>query len=477
MTSASAGSRVRRTADRGEITVLAARIATFGVGPLTVLAIGTFFTPTLQGYYFSFTSIIAGSQLFEAGIATAVIQIAAHEMGRLRSDGDSADSPALQRLAAVLRFSVRWYAGVAAAMVVGITAVGLVTLSGHHDGVGWLLPWLLLVVFAAVDLGLQGFFVVLEGAGHIEATYRYRLVRVVALNGVLIGAVALGAGLFGLGLGMAASSIVGAIAVLRSRAFFSPLLRIRAGRVISWRSEILPFQGRIAISWMAGYFSAACFTPLLLVTRGAAEAGRMGMTMMLTSACTSLAASFIQAKAPALGGLAGSGRWPDLLTLFKLKARRSILAAAGLLTGATAFIAAAQVTGIPLADRVLPWPVLAVLAVGALAYHVEGVFAFFMRAQKREPYFVLEVIGAVVILPTAALISTSTGVFGLCVLFAAVHVAVLLPIATGILVNDIRRVRRRSAAELARTIDRVPAMDNGVVGVLAPWGDEMATDR
>lgn len=439
---------LRRRLASGESTVLAARLATFGVGPLTVLAIGGFFTPTLQGYYYAFTSIVAASQLFEAGISTAVIQIAAHESARVRltRDGLESESPsAVARLAAVFRFALGWYGGVAALMALCIASLGFVVFSKQHADVNWLTPWIVLVAMAAVDLGLQAFFVVLEGTGQIVRVYRYRLARVLALNGTLIVSVAFGAGLLALGLGLAAAALVGILEVLRWRRFFSAILQIDARGAISWRREILPFQWRVAISWMAGYLSASSFTPILLTTAGPVEAGQMGMSMMLVNACTSLAASFIQAKGPSLGALAGEARWLDLIRLFSNKARHSIGAAAALLVSACLAVVIAQAAHFPLAERLLPWWAFALVAAGVLGYHTEGVFAFFLRAQKREPYFVLEVIGAAVIVPGALVVSPKWGSFGLCALFATVHLALLLPFATSILIRDLRHKRGLSA--------------------------------
>ena len=441
-----------RTIERGEITVLASRMISFGIGPLTVLAVGTFLTPVMQGYYYSFSSVVAASLFFEAGISTAIVQIAAHEAARLRVGligVEGEDSLAMRRLSGVFRFAIGWYWVIAALMLVCITGAGVLLFSAQKSDVLWLLPWILLVTFASVDFALQPFFVMLEGTAQIVHVYRYRIIRTVVQNSVLIVSVALGLGLYALALASAAAVLVALANILPARRFFRSLLHVFARGSISWRTEIFPFQWRIAVSWMAGYFSASLFTPLLLATRGPTEAGQMGMTMMLTSACTALAASLMLAQAPVLGALAGGARWQDLIALFKRKAVRSIAIAFVLLTTACFVVWLAQLVGVPLASRVLPAWAFAPFALGILVYHVEGVFAFFMRAQKREPYFVLEVVGAVIILPAAVLVAPVAGAAGVAAVFAAVHLVVLLPFATVILRRSMRSTWRMPTAPAA----------------------------
>ena len=422
-------------------TVLVSRIVSFGLGPLTVLAVGTFLSPQSQGYYYSFNSVLAASTLFEAGIATALVQIAAHEAAHLGAGLDrlgSREPGEGRRLAAVLKFAVGWYWSVAGIMGAAIGIGGWILFSSQPADVEWATPWIILVLVASLDFALQPFFVLLEGTGQVARVYRYRIIRSILQNGTLILSVGLGLGLLALPLGAAVALLVGVANLLPVRKMFISLRRRESRGAIRWRTEILPFQWRIAVSWMCGYFSASLFTPLLLATQGPEVAGQMGMTLLLTSACTGLAASVMVARAPGLGSLASAREWTELGRLFKVKARQSILIAAALLTAGVGFVAIAQYVGIPLATRVLPWWQFGLLAVGILAYHVEGVLAFYMRAQKREPYFLLELVGAIAIVPASVWLSSVAGAFGVAAVFALIHAGVMLPVAVAILRRSMR---------------------------------------
>jgi hypothetical protein len=72
-------------------------IAALILGPITALLIATRFSPELQGYYYTFGSLLTLQVLLDVGFGQAVIQFASHEWSRLTLDhegriGGDADS-------------------------------------------------------------------------------------------------------------------------------------------------------------------------------------------------------------------------------------------------------------------------------------------------------------------------------------------------------------------------------------------------
>lgn len=53
---------------------------------------------------------------------------------------------------------------------------------------------------------------------------------------------------------------------------------------VVYMKEIFPYQWKIAISWISGYFIFQTFTPVLFATEGAIVAGQMGMTLQALNA-------------------------------------------------------------------------------------------------------------------------------------------------------------------------------------------------
>lgn len=417
---------------KNELAVLSSRVVSLLVGPVTVLAVGIYLDPVLQGYYYTFGSILSASVFFEAGVSTAIVQFAAHESGHLRfNNGGAIQGPreSRLRLAAVLRFAAAWFWGAAALMGLLVVGLGYALFSTQSDDVNWQLPWALVVIVAVLAFCLQPLFAFLEGIGEVRYVYRYRTVRSLAQSLVLIICVVGGLGLYSLAIASAVACFIGfAFLIPRQRT-----LRIagwsRGKGALNWKAEILPFQWRIAVSWAAGYFTVSLFTPVMMLVSGPIDAGKVGMTVTLMVACTSLAASFLQAHAPSLGSLHGAAKYVEFKFLFRRKFYVSLLVCLALLIVLVTFATFARMINLPLASRIVDPTALIVFALGFLAYHFEGLLAFFMRAQKREPYFVLEIVGAILIFPLTIVLGGTAGPFGVAAGFALVHLLVLAPTA------------------------------------------------
>lgn len=435
--------------DTKELAVVASRMTSLLLGPATILAVGLFLDPVLQGFYYTFGSVLAATMFFEAGVSTAIVQFAAHEASGIklvRARIADARDESMRRLAAILRFSLGWFWCLSAIMGLGVGAVGVLVLSNQESGVDWLAPWCLLVVAAVLNFLLQPFFVFLEGVGRLAYVYTFRTARGLLQSSVLVVCIVGGAGLYSLALANLASFLLGVAFVLPNIRLVRDVMGHHRVGTLSWRTEILPFQWRLAASWAAGYFTVSMFTPALMMVRGPVEAGQMGMSVSLFVACTSVAASFIQAHAPRLGELAGASAFEQMHALFVRKSRVAILVAFVLIAVVVGGVAVGEILGVHAVERVIPAGALALLGVGFVAYHIEGVLAFFMRAQKREPYFLLEVVAATLILPSTILLGNAWGVWGVAAGFAVVHVLVILPAAWIVLRRSVRRVIPRVQA-------------------------------
>src|SRR3990172_2856854 len=54
--------------------------------PVTAILIATKFTPELQGYYYTFATILALQVFVELGLGTVIVQFASHEWSKLNLD-------------------------------------------------------------------------------------------------------------------------------------------------------------------------------------------------------------------------------------------------------------------------------------------------------------------------------------------------------------------------------------------------------
>ena len=72
--------------DRAVIFGLLAKLRSICAGLVTVILIAIHFTPELQGYFYTFATILALQIFVELGLGTVIIQFASHEWSKLKLD-------------------------------------------------------------------------------------------------------------------------------------------------------------------------------------------------------------------------------------------------------------------------------------------------------------------------------------------------------------------------------------------------------
>jgi hypothetical protein len=379
-------------------TVMARGWSTIG-GVLTVVLIARFLSSAEQGYYYTFASLIALQIVFELGFSFVILQLAAHEFVRVSvaPNGQiSGDPVAHSRLASVLQKSVKWYSIAAILMAATLLPAGSYFFSVHRQisqPVHWGGPWACVVIAAIFTFQIDPVCSFMEGCGLVPQVARMRFTQ--AITGSLLAwtALILHHGLYAPAMMLTGQAIAGMTFLYSRKGLLLPLLRHRVGKfAIDWRTEILPFQWRIAISWLCGYFIFQIFNPVLFAYRGAAAAGQMGMSLSIASALSGIAVSWMSTKASPFGGMIAHADYANLDRLF----RRTLIQSTVLLAcGACVVLiglAIARETLPRFAMRVLPEPVFAVLLATTLLNHIVFSEAIYLRAHKKEPFLILSVV-------------------------------------------------------------------------------------
>ncbi len=376
-------------------TVLARGWSTMA-GIVTILFIAHFLTLAEQGYYYTIASLVALQIVFELGFSFVILQLAAHERAHLQIHDDGSitgDSNAHSRLASTFQKTVRWYSVGAFLMAAALVPAGFRFFQMHHQPgvqVSWQMPWFAAVLATMFTFQMDPIFAFLEGCGRIPEVARMRLTQAIAGSLMAWTALSLHHGLFAPAMVISGQALAGGYFLFTQRRLLLPLLRRRTGgETVSWRGEIWPFQWRIAISWLCGYFIFQIFNPVLFADRGAAEAGRMGMSLSIASALSAIAIAWMNTKASPFGTLVARREFATLdRVFFRTLWQSALLLAAG---AVVVLLGLAVVTqrAPHLAVRVLPLPVLAVLLATALCNHVVFSEAIYLRAHKREPFLLL----------------------------------------------------------------------------------------
>lgn len=388
-------------------------------GALTVLLIARFLAPAEQGYYYTFFSLVALQVVFELGFSFVILQMAAHESANLRisANGEvTGDEAAHARLASVLQKAVRWYSAAAILMASALLAAGFRFFASHAQAtatVPWRLPWTCVVIAMIFTFQMDPVFSFLEGCGLVAQVARMRLGQ--AVVGTTLGWTALAThhGLFGPASIIAGQAAAGLVFLVSKRDMLLPLLRYRSGAfAVSWRTEIFPFQWRIAVSFFCSYFIYPLFSPVIFAYRGATEAGRMGMSLTIATSITTLAFAWINTKASPFGNMIARHDFADLDRVFF----KALLQSGALLLSADAgFLCAlfAMMRYLPrVASRMLPIPLFALLMLAIFLNHIVNCEAVYLRAHKREPFLVLAVLAAVVIASSTLVAARLWGVAG-----------------------------------------------------------------
>lgn len=373
-------------------------------GVVTVLLIAHFLTPSEQGYYYTFFSLVALQVVFELGFAFVITQMAAHERAHLSLTEDgrvNGDERSHSRLASVLQTSVRWYTVVAILMLATVLPAGLhffATHVQHGVTVGWRTPWILLVVASAITFQLDPVCAFFEGCGYVSTIAHMRFTQAVVGSILAWTAMLTHHGLFSPAMLIFGNAIVqiGYLSRLHFRRLLVGLItRSVAQHSVSWRREIWPFQWRIAITWLASYFTLQLVNPILFLFRGPVAAGRMGMSLSIANSIGTVGLAWMSTKAAPFGNLIARGETSALDSLFFRTLRQSLVLLSTACTGFFVCLLIADRFLPHLAARVLPSWAFALLLVTTLLNHIFFSEALYLRAHKREPLLVQAVVIAI----------------------------------------------------------------------------------
>ena len=390
-------------------------------GLVTLALIARFLSPAEQGYYYTFYPLVNLQIIFELGFSVVILQTASHEAAHLVIHPDGRiDGPRQHaaRLASTLAKAVRWYSVAALALLAVLLPAGSHFFARHGtpgQTVHWLGPWIVAAVATTFTFQIDPVFSFLEGCGYVPQIARARLAQ--AITGSLLGwgALALGRGLFAPGLIIGGQALAGGVFLLTRRRLLRALVTmpVKPEERVSWRGDIWPFQWRMAISWVCGYATFQLFTPVLFAHAGAVEAGRMGMSLNIAGALSTVALAWMNTKAAPFGQLIARRRFSELDSQF----RRALGQATTInVVGACCVFAGALLLAayrMPLATRLLAPLPLAMLLAGSVGNNIVSAEAMYLRAHKQEKFMVNSIVGALYTVPMVWLLGASFGSLGI----------------------------------------------------------------
>lgn len=416
-------------------TILARGWSSFA-GLVTVALIARFLSPAQQGYYYTFGSLIALQIVFELGFSFVILQMASHERAHLtfsEKEEITGDPTAHDRLASVLQKTVRWYSAAALFLAIFLILAGEHFFSSHQQShnVAWRWPWYCAAIAATFTFQIDPVLSFLEGCGYVSRVARLRLGQAAAASLLGWSCLAVHHGLFAPAMVMVGNATLASIWLFRRRSLLFSLWRRDPGNhKIHWFQEVWPFQWRIAISWLCGYFIFQLYNPVLFAFHGPVVAGRMGMSLSLTNALATVAIAWINTKAAPFGALIARKRYSELDHLFFKAVWQSVTVC---LTGAALLWSGVQVLRhfhSPLAERVLDPLSLAFLLSTAPINVITFAQATYLRAHKQEKFLLNSILGGILVGSSTYFFGKYYGALGVVAGSLTVGIVMGLPLGT-----------------------------------------------
>lgn len=401
-------------------------------GVISILFVARFLTGEEQGFYYTFGSIVAIQIFFELGLNGIITQYVAHEASHLTWEGRTklvGESKYLSRLSSLLHFSVRWYLFFAAALLLTLIIAGFVFFGryGTHEEISWKLPWILLSVGTAINLLIAPILAFLEGLGKVKDVAKIRFYQQCISLAVVWCGLALGAKLYVSGVNslITCCLILLLICVNDSKKLLRNIWKEPLTERVNYRKEIFPYQWKIALSWISGYFIFQLFNPVLFATEGAVVAGQMGMTLAALNGIQSLSLSWMSTKVPLYSGLIAQKKYADLDSIFSRTLRQSVSINGFMLLLMFVVIFLIRqfhivIGGIDLGTRFLPYLPMILMMVPVFINQFVNSWATYLRCHKQEPFLLNSIVGGVLCCMSTVLLGKYFGVLGITAGYCAI---------------------------------------------------------
>ena len=404
-------------------------------GLLTVVLIASFLTKEEQGFYYTFSSVLAIQIFFELGLGGIISQFVAHEMAHLsvtnftEIEGNPAN---LSRLGSLIHFCVKWYAILSVLLLITLLIAGISffdRFGGSNPDIHWKIPWAIIAITSSLNLLISPWRAVLQGMNKVKEMARIALVQqTVVMVVTWLGLIA-GAKLYVLAINSVTSFLV--LIILYARTPYPRLIyrlyRQKIVERVSYLNEIFPYQWKIALSWISGYFIFQLFNPLIFAFNGAAAAGQMGITLVVLNAILSLVVSWTTTKIPVWSTFIARKEYSSLDRSLKDVIKNSSAVSTIGILGFLVVLAAMGYFNIPLADRFLPVWICAILLFTIPLNNIVNAWATYLRCHKQEPFLAVSIVTGLFSAGTTWLTAKYIGVEGVAIGYFCVILLVSFP--------------------------------------------------
>jgi O-antigen/teichoic acid export membrane protein len=291
--------------------------------------------------------------------------------------------------------------------------------SSKYD-ITWKLPWIFLVIGTSLNFMIAPFSSFLEGLGKVKEIAKVRLVQQIISPIIYCGGLALGAKLF-VSTFMVFTTVAVFVYMIYKLSLYKYLFEIWKQTIVeklSYFNEIFPYQWRIALSWISGYFIFQLFNPVLFASEGAVTAGQMGITISALNSLLAMAYSWINTKVPTMSGYIALKDYDTLDSLFFKTLKQIIFVSVSVVLFFVLVIFSLQyydvtIIGSHIGNRFLPILPLTIFSLALLLQVPINCWAVYLRCHKKEPLLIVSVVIGILNILSAFTLGKYFGLYGL----------------------------------------------------------------
>lgn len=413
--------------------------AVAGVG--SIFFISTFLTGVEQGFYYTFGSILALQVFFELGFSGIMTQYVAHEVSHLHLDLNKeyqGEYKYKSRLASLVQFCVKWYSVLAILLFLFLIIVGFVYFNhfgnAQNDYVAWKLPWILISLATSIQLFISPLTSILTGLGFVKETSKISFIQQLFMPLSIWTGLLLGFKLYVTGIGYLVTLCIWLILLFKLDLFrvLKNLWQVDIQEKVSYMSEIFPYQWKIALSWISGYFIFQLFNPVLFATEGAIIAGQMGMTLQALNAISALSLSWLNTKIPLYSQLIARRDYKNLDIIFNRTLKQMISICLFMLSSFFLVIIFLRKTNFAIGgsiifERFLDYTPMLLMMLPILCNQFISSWATYLRCHKQEPFLVNSIVMGVLCCISTFVLGNKFGLYGIVLGYCCLTLFVSLP--------------------------------------------------
>lgn len=347
-----------------------------------------------QGYFFTFSSILALRLFFELGINNIIIQFTAHESSKILFNSNCIliEKEKSSKLFSIFHLISKYYPRITAIFLAFLYFIGYIYFDyENHYEVSWELPWLLICFNSGLNFFIAPYFSFFEGLGHVKQISFFRLLQTIITLLITWTLLYLDARLYAVPVGsIIALIIVYLLFYMKYRKVIYQCIHYELTERISYIKEIFPLQWKLAISWISGYFIFQLFNPLLFTFSGPGMAAKMGTTLAILNSILFVSISWIQTKTPKISKLIAQKKYTDLDNLFDTAIKQSglismILSTIFVLIVYLIDLFKISIMGLDFSGRFINPISMAIISLSFVFNNLLGGVAIYLRSHKVEP--------------------------------------------------------------------------------------------